>query len=180
MLVRGMQMGAVRDVTISFDVATASFTILVVIELDPAPSRGEPTENATKRVYGVIDAMVRNGLRAEIVGASLLMGSLAVALEVQPEAPPAELRQGHGGPPEIPTVSSPFEPLSARFERVAARISALPLERIVTELEGTIAAARRIVEDPAVPHLLANLASASDVLVPAARCSTRHCVPPRP
>ena len=52
---------------------------------------------------------------------------------------------------------------------MAARISALPLERIVRELEGLIAAARRIVEDPAVPHILANLASASDVLVPAAR-----------
>jgi paraquat-inducible protein B len=99
----------------------------------------------------------------------VLMGSLAVALEVQPEAPPAELRQGHDGPPEIPTVSPPFQPLSARLERVAARISALPLEQIVKELEGLIAAARRIVEDPAVPHLLANLASASDVLVPAAR-----------
>ena len=71
--------------------------------------------------------MVRNGLRAEIVGANLLMGSLAVALEVQPDSPPAELRQGHGGPPEIPTVSSPFQPLSARVERVAAHISALPL-----------------------------------------------------
>ena len=169
-LVRGMRMGAVRDVTIRFDAATASFNIPVVIELDPAPfTTAEPTGEAAKRVYGVIDAMVRNGLRAEIVGASLLMGSLAVALEVQPEAPPAELRQGQGGPPEIPTVSSPFEPLSARLERVAARISALPLERIVKELEGTIAAARRIVEDPAVPHLLANLANASDVLVPAAR-----------
>jgi paraquat-inducible protein B len=169
-LVRGMRMGTVRDVTISFDVATASFNIPVVIELDPAPfAAGEPTGEAAKRVYGVIDAMVRNGLRAEIVGANLLMGSLAVALEVQPEAPPAELRQGHGGPPEIPTVSLPFQPLSAQVERVAARISALPLERIVKELEGTIAAARRIVDDPAVPLLLANLASASDVLVPAAR-----------
>ena len=119
-LVRGMQMGAVRDVTISFDAATASFNIPVVIELDPAPfTAGEPTGEAAKRVYGVIDAMVRNGLRAEIVGANLLMGSLAVALEVRPESPPAELRQGHGGPPEIPTVSSPFEPLSARLERVA-------------------------------------------------------------
>jgi paraquat-inducible protein B len=169
-LVRGMRMGTVRDVTISFDAATASFNIPVVIELDPAPfAAGEATGEAAKRVYGVIDAMVRNGLRAEIVGANLLMGSLAVALEIQPESPPAELRQGHDGPPEIPTVSLPFQPLSARLERVTARASALPLERIVKELEGLIAAARRIVEDPAVPHLLANLASASDVLVPAAR-----------
>jgi paraquat-inducible protein B len=135
-LVRGMQMGAVREVTITYDAATASFNIPVVIELDPAPfTAGEPTGEAVKRVYGVVEAMVRNGLRAEIVGANLLMGSLAVALEIRPESPPAELRQGHGGPPEIPTVSPPFQPLSARLERVAARISALPLEQIVKQLE---------------------------------------------
>jgi paraquat-inducible protein B len=169
-LVRGMRMGAVREVKITYDAATASFNIPVVIELDPAPfTAGEPTGEAAKRVYGVIDAMVRNGLRAEIVGANLLMGSLAVALEVEPEAPPAELQQGHGGPPEIPTVSSPFQPLSARVERVAAHILALPLEQTVRELEGLIAVARRIVEDPAVPRFLANVASASDALVPAAR-----------
>jgi MlaD protein len=74
-LVRGMQMGAVREVTITYDAATASFNIPVVIELDPAPfTAGEPTGEAAKRVYGVIDAMVRNDLRAEIVGANLLMG----------------------------------------------------------------------------------------------------------
>ena len=43
-LVRGMRMGAVREVKITFDAATASFNIPVVIELDPAPfTAGEPT-----------------------------------------------------------------------------------------------------------------------------------------
>ena len=88
------------------------------------------SRNRRKHVYAVIDAMVRDGLRAEIVGANLLMGSLAVALETEPESAPAELRQGQGGPPEIPAVSLPFEPLSARVQRVAGRVSALPLERV--------------------------------------------------
>ena len=170
-LVRGMRMGAVREVRVTFDPATASFDIPVVIELDPAPfTAGEPTEAGSHRaVHDAIAAMVRNGLRAELGAANLFPGALAVALELQPEAAPAELRQGQGGLPEIPTAGAPLEPLAAKLERVAARVSALPLEQTVAELDGLIAAARRIVDDPALQRLLANLAEASEALAPAAR-----------
>ena len=51
--VRGMQMGAVREVRITFDPATASFDIPVVIELDPRPSKARrptrmPSESRTR------------------------------------------------------------------------------------------------------------------------------------
>jgi len=60
----GMRMGAVREVQVIFDPATASFDVSVVIELDPAPFvAGEPTEAAAEGVYGALGAMVRNGLR---------------------------------------------------------------------------------------------------------------------
>ena len=36
-LIRGMRMGAVREVRVTFDPATSTFAIPVVIELDPAP-----------------------------------------------------------------------------------------------------------------------------------------------
>ena len=172
-LVRGMRMGTVREVRVTFDPATASFAIPVVIELDPRPftagEPAEPTGAAAARVHGAIGAMVRDGLRAELAAANLFPGALAVALEMRPEAGPAELRQAEGGPPEIPTTGTPLEPLAAKLERMAARVAALPLERIVAELEGLLAAARRRVEDPALPRLLANLAEASEALAPAAR-----------
>ena len=169
-LVRGMRMGTVREVKVTFDPSSASFVIPVVIELDPAPfAAGEPAEAAAERVYGVIEAMVRDGLRAELAAASLLPGSLAVALEVQPAAPPAELGRPQGGPPEIPTAGAPFESLNAQVERVVGRVSALPLEQIAGDLRRLVAAARRLAEDPAVPRLLANLADTSDALAPAAR-----------
>jgi paraquat-inducible protein B len=172
-LVRGMRMGTVREVRVTFNQATANFDIPVVVELDPAPftagEAAEPTEAAAARVHGVIGAMVRDGLRAELAAANLFPGALAVALEMRPEAGPAELRQGEGGLPEIPTTGTPLEPLAAKLERMAARIAALPLERTVAELEGLVAAARRLVDDPALPRLLANLAEGSEALAPAAR-----------
>ena len=168
--VRGMQMGAVREVRITFDPATASFDIPVVIELVPIPiKQGQATEADARRVQDAIAAMVRKGLRAELGAANLIPGGLAVMLELQPEAAPAELRQAEGGLPEIPTTGAPLASLPAQVERVVARVAALPLEQTMAEVNGLIAAARRIVEDPALKRLLTNLAETSEVLRPAAR-----------
>ena len=167
-LVRGMRMGAVREVKVTFDPAASTFAIPVVIELDPAPFiTGEPNEAAATPVHQAIAAMVRVGLRAELAAANLVPGTLAVALEIRPEAAPAELRQADGGPPEIPSVDAPLEPLTAKLERLAARVSALPLEKTVAKLDELIAAAHQVIEHPALDRLLVNLAEASDNLVPA-------------
>ena len=167
--VRGMQMGAVREVRITFDPATASFEIPVVIELDPAPFKGEATDTDANRVQDAVAAMVRKGLRAELAPANLIPGELGVMLELQPEAAPTELRHGEGGLLEIPTTGLPFEPLTTKLARVAARVSDLPLEQTVAQMNSLIAAARRRVEDPALRRLLTNLAETSEALIPAAR-----------
>ena len=167
--VRGMQMGAVREVRITFDPATASFEIPVVIELDPTPFKGEATDADANRVQDAVAAMVRKGLRAELAPANLIPGELGVMLELQPEAAPAELRHGEGGLLEIPTTGTPFEPLTTKLARVAARVSDLPLEQTVAQMNSLIAAARRRVEDPALRRLLTNLAETSEALTPAAR-----------
>jgi paraquat-inducible protein B len=166
-----MQMGAVREVRITFDPATASFDIPVVIELDPTPFRLVSTSDASplKGVQDAVAAMVRKGLRAELAPANLIPGELGVMLELQPEAATAELRPGEGGLLEIPTTGRPFEPLTTKLERISERVSALPLEQTAAQMNGLIAAARRIVEDPALRRLLTNLAETSEALTPAAR-----------
>lgn len=167
--VRGMQMGAVRDVRITFDPATASFEIPVVIELDPTPFKGEATDADANRVQDAVAAMVRKGLRADLAPANLIPGELGVMLELQPQAAPAELRQGEGGLLEIPTTGTPFEPLTTKLDRIAALVSDLPLEQTVAQMNSLIAGARRRVEDPALRRLLTNLAETSEALTPAAR-----------
>jgi paraquat-inducible protein B len=167
--VRGMQMGAVREVRITFDPATASFDIPVVIELDPTPFKGKATGADANRVQDAVAAMVRKGLRADLAPANLIPGELGVTLELQPDATPADLRKGEGGLLEIPTTGRPFEPLTTKLERISERISALPLEQAAVDMNKLIAAARRNVEDPALRRLLSNLAETSEALTPAAR-----------
>jgi paraquat-inducible protein B len=167
--VRGMQMGSVREVRITFDPVTAGFDIPVVIELDPTPFKGEATDADANKVQDAIAAMVRKGLRADLRPANLIPGELGVMLELQPKAAPAELRHGEGGLLEIPTTGTPFEPFTTKLARIAESVSALPLEQTAAEMNNLIAAARRSVEDPALRRLVTNLAETSEALTPAAR-----------
>jgi paraquat-inducible protein B len=170
-LVRGMPMGSVKEVRITFDAAHARFDIPVTIELDPRPFvAGEPTDADAAKVHAAIEALVRNGLRAELAPANLFPGGLAVALEMHADAPPAPERRGGGaGLPEIPTTGVPLEPLTEKLERLTARIAALPLEQTLAKLNDLIGATKRLVESPALATLLNSLAEGSSSLVPAAR-----------
>ena len=169
-LVRGMRMGLVREVKVTFDPSINSFVIPVVIELDPTPFlAGENAEHAARRVEAIMGDMVRNGLRAELASGNLLIGALAVALEIEAGAPPAELGQGHAGMAEIPTARSPYRSPTDQLEQVMTRVAALPLEQVVGELNGLIGAARKIVDDPALLQLLRNLATTSEELAVAAQ-----------
>ena len=164
-------MGAVREVQVTFDLSTASSDIPVIIERIPAPFlNGSPIKEAAQPLLKrAIGAMVGNGLRAELAAANLFPGALAVALEMRPAAAPAQLQRGEGGVLEIPTAGVPMEPLAVQVGQVVKRLSALPLERVVDGLDSLISAARRIVEYPALPQLLSNLARTSEALAPAAR-----------
>jgi paraquat-inducible protein B len=113
--------------------------------------------------------MVRKGLRADLAPANLIPGEIGVMLELQPKAAPAELRHGEGGLLEIPTSGTPFEPLTTKLERISERVSALPLEQTVAQMNSLITAARGSVEDPALRRLVTNLAETSEALTPAAR-----------
>jgi paraquat-inducible protein B len=169
-LVRGMRMGSVREVRVTFDDAANSFAAAVVIELDPSPFvSGEASGEPAGRVQAAIGKMVRNGLRAELAAANVLTGALAVALDMEPKAPSAELRLAQGGLPEIPTSSAPYKAPADQLEQVMTRVAALPLEQLVEDLNGLLRAARHVVEDPALTRLLISLAQTSEALAPAAQ-----------
>src|SRR3954452_19787764 len=93
--VRGMRMGAVREVQIVFDPAAEDFDIPVVVELDPRPFvGGEPGADAPARVEAAVAALVRHGLRARGGKPHLAEGQRLVRLDTAPGEGPAELGRG--------------------------------------------------------------------------------------
>src|SRR4051812_3697276 len=95
--VRGMRMGAVREVRIVFDPAAEDFDIPVVVELEPRPFvGGEPGADAPARVEAAVAALVRHGLRARGGTPNLAAGPRLGPVRTGPRGGPAELRPGEG------------------------------------------------------------------------------------
>ena len=171
--VRGMRMGAVREVWVTFDPAAEDFDIPVVIELDPRPFvGGEPGADAPARVEAAVAALVRHGLRARVGTRNLAAGQRLVRLDTAPGEGPAELGRG-GGPPEIPAVSAATASPAAVVDDLMARLSEAPLNQAVGDAAALVAAARRLAEDPGLreagPRLAALAARAGDVMAGADR-----------
>lgn len=166
--VRGMRMGAVREVRVTFDPAAEDFDIPVVIELDPRPFvGGEPGADTPARVEAAVAALVRHGLRARVGTRNLAAGQRLVRLDTAPGEDPAELGRG-GGPPEIPAVSAATASPAAVIDDLMARLSEAPLNQAVGDAAALVAAARRLAEDPGLreagPRLAALAARAGEVM----------------
>jgi paraquat-inducible protein B len=158
--VRGMRMGAVREVRVSFDAATEDFDIPVVIELDPAPFvADEPGPAAAERVHAAVAAMVRRGLRAQVGTQNLMSGERLVRLEMVPEAGPAELQRRDGGLPEVPAAATAAEAPAAALDRLLARLAALPIEQVGSDMAQTLVTTRQLVGSPELREAVTRLAT---------------------
>ena len=167
---RGMRMGAVREVRASFDPATGDFDVPVVIELDPAPfvGGGDPAAAGPGTVHDAVAALVRRGVRARLGNGNLVTAETIVRLDDVQDAAPAELRRD-GPVPEIPAVDVPFVSLQdaiARFLAGGGGGTTAALGRVAAEAEATLASARRLLDDPQLPALVAALARAGEGVAP--------------
>jgi paraquat-inducible protein B len=163
---RGIQIGTVTDVRLVIDPKAASFKIPVVIEIEP--ERAEILGDfANMQPYQFMGELVRRGLRAQLVSGSLVTGQLIVALDIFPNAKPAELKLG-GRYPQIPTVPSNIEILSAKAQQFLDKLAALPLPQLMDELRRTVRTTDQLLAGEgkkslgAVEPLLLSLAKTSE------------------
>lgn len=162
---RGIKIGAVTDVRLEYDVGTRAVRIPVTIEIEPqridiVDGAGRPAvmgDLSDRRVaYRRMEAMVANGLRAQLQSGSLVTGQLLVALDFHPEAPAQHLTTA-GPYPEIPTLPSDLEKITRSVEGVINKIAALPLETIAAELKETVHTVNTLIKSPAVGRAVTSL-----------------------
>ena len=99
------------------------------------------------------------GLRAQLETGSLLTGQLYVGLVLQPDTP-VRLVGADPRYPEMPTIPSTMEAITASVTGVLDRIAALPLEDLVADLRTTVEGANKLVSSPEALQTLDNLSSA--------------------
>ena len=143
---RGITVGKVTDVTLEFDPTLERFRIPVMIEIQP--ERFTAIEDDAER-REAFDKLVASGLRAQLKSGNLLTGQLIVAFDMFKNAKPAQVVWS-GPVPEIPTVPTPLEEITANVAHLVDRLSRFPIDQIgkelnasLKELRGTLAEAER-------------------------------------
>ena len=166
--IRGLRVGTVREIAVTFDSATGALDVPVVIDVVPGALvvDGERPDTAA----GMRDAMatlVGRGLRAQLASASLLSSTREIALDLAPDAAPATL--GTGDPPAIPSVPTRLDALSATVDKLLAKVDDLPVDRLAAELETTLVALHELVTAPELRQAVMDLAGAAGELRTTAR-----------
>jgi paraquat-inducible protein B len=113
----GVTIGEVTEVRPQFDMQTLEFSVPVTISVDPQRFGVRflnlpGNEDAVARHKRVMDILVSHGLRAQLKTGSLISGSLYVAVDFVPDAPPASLDWSQD-PVQLPTVPGKVEAIES-------------------------------------------------------------------
>jgi paraquat-inducible protein B len=136
---RGIAIGEVTNIQVEPDPRSKGVNMLVYIRNYPERIRARSTGKipSVKENAAFINALVENGLRAQLKTGNLLTGQLYVALEFFPQSPKAKINWAVN-PPQFPTTPGSMTELQATLTKLTERIDKLPLEEVVTELRQTV------------------------------------------
>jgi paraquat-inducible protein B len=160
---RGIPVGEVTDVRLELDTASERFRIPVTIDIEPERFTTLSLDEKTRRQ--LLDDLVASGLRAQLKSGNLLTGQLVIALDMHEDAKPAQIAWG-GPVPELPTIPTPIEEITASLTQLAERLGRVPVEQIGNELRGSLQALRITLEksEGVAPALQATLEQADRAL----------------
>ncbi|HEY4136236.1 MAG TPA: MlaD family protein [Alphaproteobacteria bacterium] len=129
---RGVRVGSVKDIVLSYDSDKREVAIPVYVELDQSRVRvnGEGTLDDMSQ-------LIERGLRAQLRNQSFVTGMMTIELDFD-RATPVRLIGLEPKYPEIPTKRSSLAELRATFSDVVADIRKLPIEDIMTKFSGTL------------------------------------------
>lgn len=151
---RGVPIGAVDNIRITYDPATNTAFIPVIVRLEAGRALITPSGKGD----GTFDVptLVARGLRAELQVQSFVTGQSQIDLDFAPTAP-ADLHPGVTLLPEIPARSSVFQ-------RAREQFSQLPLRDLADNAVATLQSLRALTDkfDHDLPPLLDSLKVTSD------------------
>jgi paraquat-inducible protein B len=162
---RGVRIGKVEDFAVYYKKTENKFKIPVLITLYPEKVIGLGIELTRAEEEKAWQAMLDDGMRAELQMQSLVTGQLGVQLDFHPGAPlnfhgleefnlPDDVR-------EIPTVQSGLQALTKQIEQI-------PLDQIVKDFRSTLRGIDAFVNSPdlteSLQYLKQTLKEARDLL----------------
>lgn len=153
---RGVTIGRVTGVQISFDREHTNYVIPVYLEIEQKPdlSGDQQTNWSTQELRVMLQQMIDQGMRAQLKITSLLTSKLYIDLAFFPEAHTTPSNQG-GGLFEIPTQPS-------GLEQIAQKLENLPLSEILNKTASALDGISRLVNSREARNALAALDTTMD------------------
>ena len=156
-VMQGVKIGEVTDIYVMADPATLEFFTPVFVKIDPGKIRVAGQETTTwkmrKEEYSDYQALVKKGMKAQLVLQSYVTGQLWVGLDLYPDKP-VRLVGMIKDVPEIPTIPPTLEELEKT-------IGELPVKQIVWKLDNVITGIGRLVNSPELQRTVVNLEKAT-------------------
>jgi paraquat-inducible protein B len=161
---KGIKIGSVLDIRLEYDNKNTSFSIPVLIAVEPERIIEHDTQQVD-RTDETLQDMVKNGLRARLQTGSLITGQLFVELDMFPEAPVVMRGDGTSRYPELPTIEAAnFAAITKSVQDLVAKLDGIKFDKIGDELLGTLQGTNRIVNSPEVEGTVADLEQAMESL----------------
>ena len=156
-VMQGVKIGQVTDIYVMADPATLEFYNPVFVEIDPGKIRVAGQETTTwkmrKEEYSDYQALIKKGMKAQLVLQSYVTGQLWIGLGLYPDKP-VRLVGMIKDVPEIPTIPPTLEELEKT-------IGELPVKQIVLKLDNVITGIDRLVNSPELQRTVVNLEKAT-------------------
>ena len=141
----GVNIGRVVSVDLDYDPVSKTFPGIVGAVLYPdrlgiAESKIKElagTGNEEEKSARVLGMFVNNGLRAQARTSNLLTGQLYISLDFDPKAKKIAFNP-KARPMQIPTVPGSFDKLQEQLQTFVDKISALPLDELAGNLNGSL------------------------------------------
>ena len=156
-VMQGVKIGEVTDIYVMADPATLEFFTPVFVKIDPGKIRVAGQETTTwkmrKEEYSDYQALVKKGMKAQLVLQSFVTGQLWIGLDLYPDKP-VRLVGMIKDVPEIPTIPPTLEELEKT-------IGELPVKQIVWKLDNVITGIDRLVNSPELQRTVVNLEKAT-------------------
>jgi paraquat-inducible protein B len=150
---RGVPIGEVAEIRAQIDVKTLEFSVPVTIHLDAQRLGVKVVGLKSQSEYAAMrrklfDSLVARGVRAQLRTGNLLTGSVFVAFDFFPGAPPATVDWSQT-PVELPTIPGQLQVMETKITDVINKLDKMPLQQIgdelttaIAELDQTLVAAR--------------------------------------
>ncbi|HEX2933106.1 MAG TPA: MlaD family protein [Candidatus Binatia bacterium] len=158
--VKGVEIGSVKDIRLALERGTEVDKIPVIIEIDleKLTSRGA-SDDVADNTEAFREAIIKRGLRGQLLMESLVTGLLYVGLDFFPDTP-IRLVQQPGARhqyPEIPTTPTSLELAQDAVTQILKKIEEIDFRGVAKALSDTVDGVKQLVNSPALKASLVSL-----------------------